>query len=42
MKRMEALNTYQKPGSNDFDSGRVAFRPFLFSAYKTYKPYPTA
>lgn len=40
MKRLAALNGYQKPTSNDFDSGRVAFRPFLFSAYKAYKPYP--
>jgi len=24
----------------DFDMGRVAFRPFTFSEYRTYKPYP--
>ena len=24
----------------DFDIGRVAFRPFTFAAYQTYKPYP--
>lgn len=40
MKQLEALNSYQKPTSGDFDSGKVAFRPFLFSAYKAYKPYP--
>lgn len=40
MKALEALNVYHKPTSNDFDSGQVAFRPFLFSAYKAYKPYP--
>ena len=26
--------------SKDFDMGRVAFRPFTFAEYKTYKPYP--
>ena len=24
----------------DFDLGRVAFRPFTFAEYRTYKPYP--
>ena len=24
----------------DFDVGRVAFRPFTFAVYRTYKPYP--
>ena len=24
----------------DFDMGRVAFRPFTFAEYRTYKPYP--
>lgn len=40
MKRIEALSGSKKPTSNDFDSGRIAFRPFMFSAYKAYKPYP--
>lgn len=26
--------------SKDFDLGRVAFRPFLFSEYRAYQPYP--
>ena len=26
--------------SKDFDMGRVAFRPFSFAEYRTYKPYP--
>ena len=26
--------------SRDFDQGNVAFRPFLFSDYRTYQPYP--
>jgi multiple sugar transport system substrate-binding protein len=26
--------------SRDFDEGAVAFRPFLFSDYRTYQPYP--
>lgn len=25
---------------NDFDNGKVAFRPMRFSEYRTYKPYP--
>lgn len=26
--------------AKDFDMGRVAFRPFSFAEYRTYKPYP--
>lgn len=26
--------------SREFDAGKVAFRPFAFSEYRTYKPYP--
>ena len=26
--------------AKDFDMGRVAFRPFTFAEYRTYKPYP--
>lgn len=26
--------------AKDFDQGHVAFRPFLFSDYRTYQPYP--
>ncbi len=26
--------------AQDFDQGHVAFRPFLFSDYRTYQPYP--
>lgn len=26
--------------SREFDQGKVAFRPFAFSEYRTYKPYP--
>ena len=26
--------------AKDFDMGRVAFRPFSFAQYRTYKPYP--
>lgn len=26
--------------AQDFDTGHVAFRPFLFSDYRTYQPYP--
>ena len=28
------------PSARDFDEGKVAFRPFLFSDYRTYQPYP--
>ena len=30
----------QEVTARDFDMGRVAFRPFTFAAYRTYKPYP--
>ena len=46
---MEAVAFAQKLGwlyqneeitARDFDQGNVAFRPFLFSDYRTYQPYP--
>ncbi|MEG1515137.1 MAG: extracellular solute-binding protein [Clostridia bacterium] len=40
MKHLESLSDHSKPTSNDFDGGKVAFRPFLFSSYKAYMPYP--
>lgn len=39
-KRIQQLSGYQKPTSNDFDTGKVAFRPMKFSEFRTYKPYP--
>ena len=38
--KLNQLNMNFKVTSNDFDAGKVAFRPFLFSTYKAYKPYP--
>jgi multiple sugar transport system substrate-binding protein len=40
MKQIYDLNQGTKVTLKDFDSGNVAFRPFLFSAYRTYKTYP--
>lgn len=38
--RLEELNDGYNVTSRDFDLGRVAFRPFLFSDYRAYQPYP--
>ena len=38
--KLNQLNLNFRVTSDDFDAGRVAFRPFLFSTYKAYKPYP--
>lgn len=40
MKDLSALSGNTAPTSREFDLGQVAFRPFLFSDYRTYKPYP--
>ncbi len=39
---MELRRIHQSYDVNpkDFDMGRVAFRPFSFAEYRTYKPYP--
>lgn len=34
------LNGNFEVSPKDFDVGRVAFRPFTFAEYRTYKPYP--
>lgn len=40
MEKLEGLsNGYQVTG-RDFDLGRVAFQPMLFSEYRAYKSYP--
>ncbi len=39
-QRLQELNSGYTVSARDFDSGRVAFRPFLFSDYKVYQPYP--
>ncbi len=40
VKRIEATNKNYQVTSNDFDLGKVAFRPFTFTDYRTYMPYP--
>lgn len=40
VKKLNALNGGYAVTSRDFDVGRVAFRPFLFSEYRAYQPYP--
>ncbi|MBQ9348516.1 MAG: extracellular solute-binding protein [Oscillibacter sp.] len=38
--QLEELNGGYTVTSRDFDLGNVAFRPFLFSEYRAYQPYP--
>lgn len=38
--KLNKLNLNFRVTSEHFDAGKVAFRPFLFSTYKAYKPYP--
>lgn len=40
VQRLEDLNGGYTVSSRDFDLGQVAFRPFLFSEYRAYQPYP--
>lgn len=40
IKKLNRLNSNIKPVVDDFDNGKVAFRPFPFSAYRAYKSYP--
>lgn len=40
LKKLEQLNQGYKVSSMNFDLGKVAFRPMLFSEYITYTPYP--
>ena len=37
---LRSVNNGHEVTSKDFDIGRVAFRPFTFAEYRTYKPYP--
>lgn len=39
-KKINLLNGNYRVTSQDYDDGKVAFRPFPFSAYRAYKPYP--
>lgn len=40
IRNLSGLSGNTAPTSREFDLGQVAFRPFLFSDYRTYKPYP--
>lgn len=40
VQRLEELNQGYTVTARDFDLGNVAFRPFLFSEYRAYQPYP--
>lgn len=40
MDELHAVSQGQEVTAKDFDMGRVAFRPFTFAEYRTYKPYP--
>ena len=37
---LKNVNNGYEVSPKDFDMGRVAFRPFTFAEYRTYKPYP--
>ena len=39
-QKLRELNNGYTVTARDFDEGRVAFRPFLYSEYKVYQPYP--
>ena len=40
MMELRGLNGGYEVSPKDFDVGCVAFRPFTFAEYRTYKPYP--
>lgn len=40
VKSLRQLNGGYTVTARDFDLGSVAFRPFLFSEYRAYQPYP--
>ena len=40
LMELRGVNVGQEISPKDFDVGRVAFRPFTFAEYRTYKPYP--
>ncbi len=40
VKELNAVNQGYVVTAKEFDKGNVAFRPFAFSEYRTYKPYP--
>ncbi|MBR1580971.1 MAG: extracellular solute-binding protein [Selenomonadaceae bacterium] len=40
MMELRSIHRNYEVSPKDFDMGRVAFRPFSFAEYRTYKPYP--
>lgn len=38
--KLQNLNEGYQVNGRDFDLGKVAFRPFLYSEYRAYQPYP--
>lgn len=40
MMELKSIHQGYEVSPKDFDMGRVAFRPFTFAEYRTYKPYP--
>ena len=40
MMEMRGIEKGREVTAQDFDTGKVAFRPFTFAEYRTYKPYP--
>ena len=40
LMELRTVNGGREVSPKDFDVGRVAFRPFTFAEYRTYKPYP--
>ncbi|MDD7113705.1 MAG: extracellular solute-binding protein [Lachnospiraceae bacterium] len=40
VKKLQQINDNYLVSSNDFDLGKVVFRPLSFSDYRTYMPYP--
>ncbi|HBE80752.1 MAG TPA: sugar ABC transporter substrate-binding protein [Firmicutes bacterium] len=40
VSKLNQLNANRRVTMDDFDDGHVAFRPFPFSSYLTYKTYP--
>ena len=39
-RKLEELNGGYNVSARDFDEGRVAFQPLLYSEYRAYQPYP--
>lgn len=40
IEKLNVLSGNYKPGSDDFDKGKVAFLPMTLAQYRTYKSYP--